>query len=126
MHICCRSPRGERGLKFLPFYNFIFILWSLPSRGAWIEIFCLEHDHGWAGSLPSRGAWIEILPSLPHRPCGACRSPRGERGLKLMGRAGRRDLAASLPSRGAWIEIIVGIVKGPIDKVVAPLAGSVD
>ena len=33
---------------------------SLPSRGAWIEIYCDRHSGNRNESLPSRGAWIEI------------------------------------------------------------------
>ena len=34
---------------------------SLPSRGAWIEIFgMLDYTSDLYTSLPSRGAWIEI------------------------------------------------------------------
>ena len=56
-----RSPRGERGLKFHHLVQVGLIMQSLPSRGAWIEIF--------VGSRP------------PVMSLG--RSPRGERGLKL-------------------------------------------
>ena len=34
----CRSPHGERGLKFLLLWRIFKKLLSLPSRGAWIEI----------------------------------------------------------------------------------------
>ena len=34
-----RSPHGERGLKFEIRYHLFFNIGSLPSRGAWIEIF---------------------------------------------------------------------------------------
>ena len=34
-----------------------------------------------------------------------CRSPRGERGLKLLLRAQRGKAIRSLPPRGAWIEM---------------------
>ncbi len=41
---------------------------SLPSRGAWIEIFCRTTTHSFTESLPSRGAWIEMLsPRSPSR-----------------------------------------------------------
>ena len=33
-----RSPHGERGLKFLSKQNSLFCPWSLPTRGAWIEM----------------------------------------------------------------------------------------
>ena len=94
----CRSPRGERGLK----YGMDVYATSLPSRGAWIEI---THCDGGAcpiPSLPSRGAWIEIL------------SARGS-----------TMALESLPSRGAWIEIGQQAVP-VVDPPVAPLAGSVD
>ena len=39
--VCCRTPRGVRGLKWLVVRETIQpILTSHPSRGAWIEIFC--------------------------------------------------------------------------------------
>ena len=34
----CRSPRGERGLKYEFRKSDAQYDWSLPSRGAWIEI----------------------------------------------------------------------------------------
>ena len=60
-----------------------------------------------AQSLPVRGAWIEInfvrtsgYPTL-------CRSPCGERGLKLTQvRKEVNNIYGSLPVRGAWIEIL--------------------
>ena len=60
--------------------------WSLPVRGAWIEMFTRQREKMWeALSLPVRGAWIEIS-------CGgALRHPPG----------------LSLPVRGAWIEILI-------------------
>ena len=104
------------------------VWWSLPSRGAWIEIIGAGQDHPALGSLPSRGAWIEIIhyrhnltpsKSLPSRGAwieivdprskkqiGAYRrSPRGERGLKFLRKTLCQMLPESLPSRGAWIEI---------------------
>ena len=60
-----RSPHGERGLKF---HGHLIIGGngeSLPSRGAWIEIFGKKLKHIWTPSLPSRGAWIEIGPIAP-------------------------------------------------------------
>ena len=82
----------------------VIVFWSLPPRGAWIEIFFVYNNdrqlkrrspRGERGlkslrqaasvchtlSLPPRGAWIEIC---THRTahCLECRSPRGERGLK--------------------------------------------
>ncbi len=56
---------------------------SLPARGAWIEILNLAIVAVLFLSLPARGAWIEISNKyiVPRSCC--CRSPHGERGLKL-------------------------------------------
>ena len=77
-----RSPCGERGLKFLASFQRFKALWSLPVRGAWVEI-----------PFVSTGA-----PSRRRSPCG-------ERGLKfrVIGNAERK--IQSLPVRGAWVEI---------------------
>ena len=55
-----RSPRGERGLKCHILYVGYGRGWSLPSRGAWIEIASAGGIFTPFSSLPSRGAWIEI------------------------------------------------------------------
>ena len=78
-----RSPCGERGLKLL-FANCNPVnRESLPVRGAWIEIRYTNSANNTSKSLPVRGAWIEITPSSTLRAVAACRSPCGERGLKL-------------------------------------------
>ena len=100
----CRSPHGERGLKFTIGEDGTVTFGSLPSRGAWIEIPALI-PHWIAGmSLPSRGAWIEIM----------------ETGTSMVG------LVPSLPSRGAWIEITGATSFSVTASPVAPLTGSVD
>ena len=88
---------------------------SLPSRGAWIEIWRFLASYSARASLPSRGAWIEIFFIIlftsflrsrsPHGERGLksrycpprclppCRSPHGERGLKL--KSGRRQPTSS-------------------------------
>ena len=58
-HIC-RSPHGERGLKYVTLDGEVIAVKSLPARGAWIEM---------------RGQAAK-----PH--ALECRSPHGERGLK--------------------------------------------
>ena len=77
-----RSPCGERGLKYPPLCYHFSRRKSLPVRGAWIEIGKAARLAHQPSSLPVRGAWIEIVRS--------CRAlyPR-----------------QSLPVRGAWIEI---------------------
>ena len=56
----CRSPCGERGLKFRGRFAIEDVMWSLPVRGAWIEIVSRPNDPVDALSLPVRGAWIEM------------------------------------------------------------------
>ena len=83
-------------------FDVCWILPSLPSRGAWIEIPDIRCTAVSRVSLPSRGAWIEIR----------CADRRGR-------------TQRSLPSRGAWIEIgrrLLACARGGV----APLAGSVD
>ena len=101
----CRSPCGERGLKYcspdnkgqrsasLPVLGawIEMYLWqemtagnrSLPVRGAWIEMPTVTRQPPHMPvSLPVRGAWIEIGTNPPHTTIWRCRSPCGERGLK--------------------------------------------
>ena len=58
--VCCRTPRGVRGLKSSIAYRDDLDAMSHPSRGAWIEIFNLSR-------APA---------------CAPGRTPRGVRGLK--------------------------------------------
>ena len=80
---------------------------SLSSRRAWIEI---SNPLGGVTtstvSLSSRRAWIEIKNLLSMVSGKFCRSPHGERGLKLVYVQCSRTLRlGSLSSRRAWIEI---------------------
>ena len=76
--------------------------WSLPVRGAWIEIIP-GRDVVWIRpSLPVRGAWIEIDEGNP-----------------------AVEISTSLPVRGAWIEI-GNIIFNDLKDIVAPRKGSVD
>ena len=150
MHFCCRSPRGERGLKYLLPSRKTPSSESRSPRGErGLKSFCFLF---WALallSLPPRGAWIEIREAFKSESLALSRSPRGERGLKCKsyyncpfssrlslpprgawieishGSRGRRSPLMSLPPRGAWIEI------GSFSLLffgsfVAPPAGSVD
>ena len=59
--VCCRTPRGVRGLKFVFGLERGEGVRSHPSRGAWIEIGVLmTSTSNTSASHPSRGAWIEI------------------------------------------------------------------
>ena len=97
----CRSPCGERGLKFRAGLVHEQLGLSLPVRGAWVEMGLSCAGSGFALSLPVRGAWVEI------------------------GRWAAKNFLAtvSLPVRGAWVEIFRGgACASP--SVVAPRAGS--
>ena len=60
-----RTPRGVRGLKLHRAENLRAVGKSHPSRGAWIEIILTGNTlESTSKSHPSRGAWIEILLSL--------------------------------------------------------------
>ena len=120
-----RSPHGERGLKYPLFRRNAPLKWSLPSRGAWIEIRLARRDRPYRrGRSPHGERGLKYL--LPddklsnHR-----RSPHGERGLKYIMKAGIILICVSLPSRGAWIEILLSIQNMATTQV-APLTESVD
>ena len=85
---------------------------SLPVRGAWIEMVSQRSMSSSLPSLPVRGAWIEITLSTSPDALATCRSPCGERGLKLcrtflfstrLGRSpcGERGLKSWLRGNGA-------------------------
>ena len=59
----CRSPCGERGLKYIcPDTMKTSQYPSLPVRGAWVEITRRPTTKNEQGqSLPVRGAWVEML-----------------------------------------------------------------
>ena len=79
---------------------------SLPSRGAWIEIFPQQSVcRRLPRSLPSRGAWIEILRLNSSREQSWVAPLAGSVDRNLLVRGDFRGCLASLPSRGAWIEI---------------------
>ena len=81
MHFC-RSPCGERGLKYITNRLCYYICVSLPVRGAWIEMTSLLQNAKLQLSLPVRGAWIEIS---------------ADEAVEAA--------VVSLPVRGAWIEM---------------------
>ena len=98
----CRSPHGERGLKFAKQSVVQRPPQSLPTRGAWIEMPLSAVVLRPSASLPTRGAWIEMI--------WLCLAA---------------IISWSLPTRGAWIEIAVRAGK-LISQSVAPHTGSVD
>ena len=76
-------------------------------------------------SLPTRGAWIEILLILLLVVLLLRRSPHGERGLKSLPLLPAVYRLLSLPTRGAWIEIATAAATAKRQHV-APHTGSVD
>ena len=58
--------------------------WSLPVRGAWIEMFGRSRSAPQPLSLPVRGAWIEIPVGADVGIEARGRSPEGERGLESL------------------------------------------
>ena len=124
-----RSPHGERGLKCkLAAERPTLRFGSLSSRRAWIEILLylyytpigcvalLTESVDWnisisnrrrnsQKSLSSRRAWIEIISAVRYIVIQWCRSPHGERGLKLIFISYIINYTMSLSSRRAWIEI---------------------
>ena len=103
----CRSPHGERGLKYCLVIHTHLLHMSLSSRRAWIEISSSNPIYFNVVSLSSRRAWIEIqtqtairaarsvalltesvdwnILSVALKPTkNAGRSPHGERGLKCV------------------------------------------
>ena len=70
-------------MKFRACPDLIYKPWSLPVRGAWVEIFLLFASRRLKpSSLPVRGAWVEINSDKRELIEALCRSPCGERGLK--------------------------------------------
>ena len=63
----CRSPCGERGLKWANAVRRDTDNRSLPVRGAWVEISNPYHSRLTLPSLPVRGAWVEIGCSFVQR-----------------------------------------------------------
>ena len=121
-----RSPCGERGLKFVVRVQRHNRQWSLPVRGAWIEIFSPGmRVPPYCGRSPCGERGLKFSDTPEKTALNAGRSPCGERGLKSsFRRVARLDLG-SLPVRGAWIEMREKQLKN-IARAVAPRAGSVD
>ena len=65
-------------------YQSLFLLWSRPAWGAWIE------------------TSTRLFPSFER----TCRAPHGARGLKQSGKISRKGASVSRPAWGAWIETL--------------------
>ena len=103
-----RSPHGERGLKYKKLHDTEAAAMSLSTRRAWIEMYCMDETSLKAESLSTRRAWIEIQTGYSEGNYNLCRSPHGERGLKLYDYDLFEMDYRSLSTRRAWIEISDG------------------
>ena len=102
-----RSPCGERGLKCQAAARQLRHIRRSPCGERGLKFFRLHLLLVGVESLPVRGAWFEIVGVLTVNPKTQRRSPCGERGLKYFWRlAGSPCDVSSLPVRGAWIEMI--------------------
>ena len=79
----CRSPHGERGLKFSVSVSSCISSSSRSPHGErGLKYTNAEFGSTAVKSLSSRRAWIEMAPVLYLLPLMKSRSPHGERGLK--------------------------------------------
>ena len=83
---------------FWPLFSFFSVKQGILLK--FLRLFCAGLQ-----SLPSRGAWIEIFVRFNNGILHIRRSPHGERGLKFIIIVNPTASGMSLPSRGAWIEI---------------------
>ncbi len=105
-NIYCRSPHGERGLKFDDALTTHDVVSSLPARGAWIEmtrtlvisalLVRRRSPHGERG-LKSH---MDIISQVP----AAVAPPRVERGLKSQCKQEVGSIVVSLRACAAWVE----------------------
>ena len=81
-----RSPCGERGLKSLCVTNHAEdVRRRSPCGERGLKSLLFVRASPPTQSLPVRGAWIEIFPALSQAKKSSGRSPCGERGLKWKG-----------------------------------------
>ena len=102
----CRSPHGERGLKYRGARREAALHRSLPSRGAGVEI-APSPGNPWTQCrrAPHRERGLKYTPACLPACFPACRSPHGERGLKFDRHSHAATTRKSLPLRGARVEI---------------------
>ena len=95
-----RSLHGERGLKY-HFFESINRRISRSLHGErGLKYLRRNIEQIEKTSLPSRGAWIEIFVVRAPDAAKTCRSLDGERGLKCRCRSTCKPKRMSLPSRG--------------------------
>ena len=119
--VFCRSPCGERGLKFHRFTADDDRFRRSPCGERGLKYFALVARFCASGSLPVRGAWVEIIKGLVTINGLQRRSPCGERGLKCA--SGTRDRLPdrrSLPVRGAWVEIFYSLISELVSACRSP------
>ena len=102
----CRSPHGERGLKFGELAGAGGRSGRSPHGERGLKYHSgLCDRHCKSKSLSSWRAWIEIRLNVFCNAWERCRSPHGERGLKFDDIRRLRAVNRSLSSWRAWIEM---------------------
>ncbi len=126
VHLCCRPPRGGRGLKYPPYCAAYHAIRSRPPRGG-RGLKCHRNTPRPEeySSPPSRGAWIEMLDPLCIKPMLWTSPPSRGAWIEIIRLDAWIKCGMSPPSRGAWIEIPCNCILDFSDTV-APLAGGVD
>ena len=83
INAACRSPYGERGLKFDYLEPIGLVIRRSPYGERGLKSRPRDHHLLGVRSLSLRRAWIEIMPDGIYLPTSSGRSPYGERGLKF-------------------------------------------
>ena len=120
----CRSPCGERGLKYAGRGHGQRRQRSLPVRGAWVEIAAtVQRSSSDVRRSPCGERGLKFRLPWASAGCGR-RSPCGERGLKFLRKYHFRCSFLSLPVRGAWVEICGGQAVGAMPTSSLPVRGA--
>ena len=88
VHLCCRSPRGERGLKLARSSICFHHLCRSPRGERGLKLLCPRRTDRSQGRSPRGERGLKSCPPDTDTQEEPRRSPRGERGLKLLGPAG--------------------------------------
>ena len=146
--VCCRTPRGVRGLKLHEGKILCFGVAGRTPRGVrglkcamsrtvermagrtprgvrGLKSGVLGHNHPGHWSHPSRGAWIEIKDIAGLQAQTQLSHPSRGAWIEILAITAVSEMDESHPSRGAWIEMPL-TVRMLRQARVAPLAGCVD
>ena len=110
--LACRSPHGERGLKFHQVDGHAAYHSRSPHGERGLKSSLTAWKHRKTGSLPTRGAWIEIFYQSKSREARRTSLPTRGAWIEIFSQSKSREARrTSLPTRGAWIEIINLIIQ---------------